>query len=343
MLLALSSSSSQNPARTEGGTVAAPSQTPAARAGDIPVPQDDRVEGVGLPARAYASPLVHRLLPAGVAVELAARVGPAMRQRRNPAERDDAQAFMRQLLAHTPRAGEADELAVRWLAEKSRMGELFWRPWLLREASVAGLEHWNAAREGGRGVVMVFGHILGAWTVPGIMGSVGMPVYIVIGPHYYAPMPPGYEGLALLHRRRAWGEDVLQMDHIVLATGRPERFKELVDGGGVVAVAFDAPGRAPTPFLGRTVGFGGAAPRLALETGAKVLPAIPERHGTRLVMRFYEPIDPADYKDTTSLRAAIAAAFEPVVLERPETVELAWIPCPLVTEVPEQAPSGVGA
>jgi KDO2-lipid IV(A) lauroyltransferase len=223
------------------------------------------------------------------------------------------------------------------------MGELFWRPWLLRGASVLGLEHWHAARAGGRGAVLVFGHILGTWAVPGILGSVGLPVYIVIGPHYYAPMPPGYEGIALMHRRRAYGERVLPMDHIVLATGRPERLKELVEAGEVVAIAFDAPGRAPTPFLGRTVGFGGGAPRLALETGAKVLPAVPERHGSRLVMRFYPPIDPAEHSDTTSLRAAIAAAFEPIVLARPEAVELAWIPCPLITEVAGKATSDVSA
>ncbi len=320
----------------------APSRTPGAR-GEIPVPQDDEIRDVSLPARIYGSPLVHRLLPASVALELAARVGPAMRQRRNPAERRDAERFMRELLAHTPRAAEAPELAGRWLAEKSRMGELFWRPWLLRGASVQGLEHWHAARAGGRGAVLVFGHILGAWTVPGILGTVGLPVYIVIGPHYYEPMPAGYPGIALMHRRRAYGEQVLPMDHLVLATGRPERLKELVEAGEVVAIAFDAPGRAPTPFLGRTVGFGGGAPRLALETGAKVLPAAPERHGTRLVMRFYPPIDPADHQDTTSLRAAIAAAFEPIVVARPEAVELAWIPCPLITEVPAKATSDASA
>ena len=148
----------------------APSRTPAAQ-GEIPVPQDDEIRDVSLPARIYGSPLVAPPAARPVALELAARVGPAMRQRRNPAERRDAERFMRELLAHTPRAAEAPELAGRWLAEKSRMGELFWRPWLLRGASVQGLEHWHAARAGGRGAVLVFGHILGAWTVPGILGS----------------------------------------------------------------------------------------------------------------------------------------------------------------------------
>jgi len=312
--------------------MAAPGSTPGGRE-DIPVPQDDTIRDAKLLARLYADPRLHRLVPDSLAVEVAGRVGPAMRQRRNPNERRDAETFMRQLLQHTPRAAEAPELARRWLAQKSRTGEVFWRPWLMDRARIEGAEHWEAARAEGKGVVLVFGHIVGAWLMPGILGTKGYPVYIVIGPHYYAPMPRGYEGLALMHRRVAYGENVLPMDHIVLATSPPQRFLDILAAGEVVAVAFDAPGRAATPFLGRTVGFGGAPARLAFETGAKVLPAVPELEGTQLTMRFYPPIDPVQFEDHTALRAAIAATFEPIVLARPEAVELAWIPCPLVTEV----------
>ena len=322
--------------------MAAPSRPTAAQA-EIPIPQDDVIRNVSLLARIYGSPLAHRLLPASLALALASRLGPALRQRRNPSEQRDALIFMRELLAHTSRADEATELASRWLAEKSRMGELFWRPWLIRGSSVQGLEHLQAARAGGRGVVMVFGHILAAWSVPAILGTVGIPAYVVVGAHYYEPMPDGYEGIALMHRRVAYGESVLPMDHLVLATGRPERLKELVEAGEIVTIAYDAPGRAATPFLGRTVGFGGAAPRLALETGAKIVPAIPERHGTRLVMRFYPAIDPAEYEDTKSVRAAIARAFEPIVVARADEIELAWIPCPLITELPPKETPGASS
>jgi lauroyl/myristoyl acyltransferase len=326
---------------TKGGRMAESDRTTTAQ-DDIPVAQDDEIRAAGLPARIYGSQLMHRLLPASVALALVSRVGPAMRQRRNQAERRDAELFMSQLLAHTPRAGEAPELGGRWLAEKSRIGELFWRPWLIRSSSsVEGLEHWHAARAGGRGAVLVFGHILATWSVPAILGAAGLRAYIVLGPHYYEPMPAGYPGIALLHRRRAYGEKALGLDHVVVSTGRPERLKELVEAGEVVAIAYDAPGRAPTPFLGRTVGFGGAATRLALETGCKVLPAVPERHGTRLVLRFYPPIDAAEHTDSGSLRTAIAGAFEPIVLARPEEIELAWNPSPLITEVQAKTTSDV--
>jgi lauroyl/myristoyl acyltransferase len=301
--------------------------------GDAPVPKDDRTRDVSLAARIYGNPNAHRLLPASVALPLVARVGPAIRQQRNPAERRDAELFMSALLEHTPRASQAPELAQRWLAQKSRIGEIFWRPWLASGSSVEGLEHWHAARKGGQGAVLVFGHILATWALPAILTTAGLAHYIVIGGHYYDPIPPGYPGIALLHRRKAWGEAYLARDHIVLTSGRPERLSALVGAGAVVAVAFDAPGRAATPFLGRTIGIGGGAARLAIDTGVKLLPAAPELHGSHFVLRFHQPLDPADYADAPALRAAIAATFEPIVLARPEDLELAWNPSPLISDI----------
>jgi hypothetical protein len=45
-----------------------------------------------------------------------------------------------------------------------------------------------------------------------------------------------------------------------------------------------------------------------------------------------EPIDPAEHRDVRTLRAAIARTYEPLVLAKPEIVEMAWYPSPLVTE-----------
>jgi hypothetical protein len=133
-------------------------QPPVEEAGSVPA--EDHVGGVSLPLRIYTSPLAHRLIPAGLAMRLLAGLGPAVRQRRNPAERADAHRFMHELLLHTERADEADELAERWLAEKSRLRELYWRPWLLRKSRVHDAGHWEAAHAGGRGCVIVFGYIV---------------------------------------------------------------------------------------------------------------------------------------------------------------------------------------
>ena len=293
--------------------------------------QPDVLRDVGLLARLYGSPLTHRLLPTPTALWLAASAGAKLRERRNPGELANAERFMGELLRDTPRAGEAAALAPRWLAEKSRNQELLWRPWLLPKSSVEGVEHWHAAHEGGRGCVVVFGHVGPTWSVAPVLWHGGLTVHIVIGPHYWF-LDPGLKGLEFRYRRRTLGEDTIGPDRLISSEGPPERLKELVESGESVLLAWDAPGRAQTPFLGRTIPVGGAAPRLAFATRTKVLPAIPERRGSRIVVRLHPPLDSTDYEDARSLRAAIARFFEPIVVARPEEVELAWNPSPLVVE-----------
>src|SRR4051812_19995152 len=173
------------------------------------VPRDDHVRNVSLLARLYGTKHTHRLVPARLALAVSAAVGPSARGRRNPAERRDAERFMADLLLHTPRAPEAQELARRWLAEKSRMGEMFWRPWLLKGSRILGREHWDTAHHEGRGSLLVAGHIGPAWGASTILCQHGLDHYVVVHPHYFEPMPSGYAGLAKLHRRREYLEKPL--------------------------------------------------------------------------------------------------------------------------------------
>lgn len=295
---------------------------------------DNHVEGVSLPLRIYGSKHTHRLIPAPVAIALAAWLGPAGRQRRNPAERTDAQQFMRELLLHTGRASEADALASEWLKEKSIVRELFWRPWLLKRSRVHGTEHWDAAHEGGRGCVIVLGHLVATWATPAVLKLNGFDHYVVVSTHYRNPLPPGYEGLRILHRRREYGEKLFDESRAIPTDADPTRLLELVQEGESVAIAFDVPGWAATPFLGRNVALGGGPATLAFKTKTKALPVIAERHGTRLDVRMLPPLDPADHSDLRSFRNAIARVFEELVLRAPVIVELPWYPSPLVTESP---------
>jgi len=301
---------------------------------DAPTPQNDHVADVSLPARVYASPYTHRLLPAGPALSLAGWIGPAVRHRRNSAERRDGQRFMADLLLHTPRAAEADELAERWLVEKSKLGELLWRPWLLERSRLLGRESWDLARQRDRGCLFVSGHIGGHWSVSTILLRHGVEHYAVSHPHHWEPMPPGYRGLAKLHLRREYLEKRLAGSRIILSDGPPERPLRLLEAGNSLLIAFDVAGSAATPFLGRSVALAGGPATLAFRTKSPVIPAIPQRQGTRIDLRLLSLIDPADHEDPRSLRAAIAGAFEPEVLAHPESVELPWFPSPLVTETP---------
>jgi lauroyl/myristoyl acyltransferase len=301
------------------------------------MPQDDRVDA-RLLIRLYASKHTHRLLPAFLGVPLSAALGPPAGKLRNPAVERDAERFMKDLLLYTPRASEAEVLARRYRREHARMIELLWRPWLFKRSRVIGKEHWDAAHAGKGGCVAVIGHMGGTWAVAPILGRHGLHVHQVTSPHYWQQEFGGLLGLATLHMGREYGDKALGSSRLIPSNARPERLIELIESGESLLIAWDVPGSAATPFLGRSVALGGGPATIAFRTGAKVLPMIPERHGWHIHLRMLEPLDPADYRDRQSLRAAIARTFEPLVLAKPEILEIPWFPPPLVTEATSTLP-----
>jgi lauroyl/myristoyl acyltransferase len=304
-----------------------------------PVPQDDRVRELRLPVRLYTSGLAHRLVPARAALAIAAAVGTPGQRHDKATERRQSEHLMKDLLLHTPRAGEARQLARRNVQEASRLRELFWRPWLLKDSRIVGREHWDAAHNGGRGCVLVLGHLGGSFAVSGILGRHGFDVHMVSSAHFWRELPPGLTGQAHRFLREEYGERALGAHRLIPNDAPPERLVELVEAGATVGIAFDVPGSAATPFLGRSVALASGPASLAFRTKAKVLPVICERHGTRIDLRMLEPLDAADHRDLRSLRAAIAKTYEPLIVAKPEMVEVAWYPSPLVTEaLSSQAP-----
>jgi lauroyl/myristoyl acyltransferase len=297
---------------------------------DRSFPVWDRARGRRL-ARLYTSKHLHRLMPASIALAIAPFVGNPDRYQRKDLERKRAERLMTDLLLHTPRAAEARTLARRNVAEIARLRELYWRPWLLKRSRVIGREHWEAAHAGGRGCVVVISHLGLVYVAPRILRRHGYEVYFVGTPKYWEPQAPGYMGL-LMHYLRTEYATAAGVGRLISSTAPPERLIELVSRGGSVVIAFDVPGSAATPFLGRSVALSGGPATLAFWTGAKVLPMSTERHGTRTDLRMFEPLDPADYRDPRSLRAAIARVFEQIVLAKPEVVDFGWYPQPLVTE-----------
>lgn len=295
-----------------------------------PLPAWDRGRGRRL-ARLYTSKHLHRLMPAPIALTLAPVVGNPDRTQCKEHELRRAERLMTDLLQHTPRAGEARALARRNVAEISRLRELYWRPWLLKRSRLIGQEHWEAAHAGGRGCVVVFSHLGLAYVLPRILRQHGLDVYFVGTPKYWEPQPPGYFGL-LMHHLRSEYATAAGAGRLISSTARPGLLIELLERGESVVIAFDVPGSAATPFLGRSVPLSGGPATLAFQTGAPVVPVFPERHGTRIDLRIFEPLDPADFGKLSSLRAAIAGVFEQLVLAKPEIVDFAWYPQPLVTE-----------
>jgi lauroyl/myristoyl acyltransferase len=247
-------------------------------------------------------------------------------------ERRHAEHLMKDLLLHTPRAGEAAALTRRNMAEVARLRELFWRPWLLKHSRVLDPQHWHTAHADGRGCLIVVGHFGGLYALPPVLWRHGFDMWTVSTPMYWEPMPPGFRGRLAL-RGRAFAE-ALGQGRAIPSSSPPEVLYGLLERGETVLIAFDVAGTAATPFLGRSVALAGGPASLAFRTGASVLPMLPERHGTRIDVRLFEPLDPADFRDAMALRVATAAVFERLLLEKPEIVDFGAYPSPLVTEVP---------
>lgn len=281
----------------------------------------------------YATPRNHRILPAFLAVWLAGYLEPVARRLRNPQEAVEAQRLMSDLLQFTPRAHETRQATRRHLRERSMMRELMWRPWLLRWARIDGAHALDEARDGGLGCVVVIAHIGASWAVSGIFGRYGYDdVHVVASAHYFDDLPDDLVGRTHRHLHQTYAMDALGPDRVHSNTAPPERLTELIRAGDTVAIAFDVPGSTATPFLGRSVALASGPASLAFQTGAKVVPVIARRSGVRLRLQILTPIEPTDYRDLPSLRAAIARAYEPILLKNPEIIENAWYPSPLVTE-----------
>jgi lauroyl/myristoyl acyltransferase len=305
--------------------------TTARDEGHDPIPQDDGASSARLLVRLYASKHVHRLMPASIALAITSVLGTPGRRHQKADELRRSERLMKDLLLYTPRAGEARALARRNVAEMSRLRELFWRPWLLKHSRVIGQEHWQAAWARGRGCVVVVSHLGAVYAVSRILRQKGFYHYAVATPRYWEAQAPGYPGLETRYLHTEYAEAV-GAGRLISSIAPPGQLIALLERGEPVLIAFDVPGSAATPFLGRSVALSGGPATLAFLTGAKVLPVLPERHGTRIDLRMFEPLDPADYRDLPSLRARIARVFEQIVLAKPEIVPFSWFPQPLVTE-----------
>jgi lauroyl/myristoyl acyltransferase len=104
-----------------------------------------------------------------------------------------------------------------------------------------------------------------------------------------------------------------------------ETFVEVLQRGDVLTAAFDLPGRTPAHFVGRDLTASFGAPRMAFATGSLVVPATSELVGDKdplPLVRFHEPIDPADFESPQALMEHLLQIHEPYVTRWPELYDI---------------------
>lgn len=273
----------------------------------------------------YTSVHTRRLLPVRLTFPLARVAAAATRRRANWLWTENRRYF-EELLRYTPLAGSEEEVAERAVAEFLQCSEIGWRPWLMAQGEIDGIEHFSAAHSAGRGVVGVFPHFGICYGQFPILHRYGIDAWVIASPHHYVELGNGYDGRFARHAKKY--VDLLGEDHAIVRAGGGvptdegafARSLRLLREGATVLVAWDSVGTLPTPFLGRMLHLASGAAKLACASDAMVAPYVHRMRDYRPVIAFERPLDPRDYEGPEQLQAAIAAIMERWALERPESV-----------------------
>src|SRR3954463_9411356 len=221
--------------------------------------------------------LVARLLPRALGQGIAPLIGFAI-ARRNPGA---FEAIRQNLgLATRRRGADLENLCADNIASFSRMlADYFYYssrpPWAAQAllARWSGYEHLGAAREAGKGIILVTGH-LGNWELGGVLLALrGFAVNVITLDEPTTNLTAWRDG----YRRR------LGIKTIPVGPGRDFAFVEMIQvlrRGECLAMLVDRPYAgtgSPVELFGQPTEFSSAAALLAQHTGAAVIPAFVTR------------------------------------------------------------------
>jgi hypothetical protein len=291
-----------------------PTTDPARRLATLEQPPPPRMPPAELRIRLKTSPWVRHLLPTRLVVARAESKGGDVWDRR-PGERESAIAVMETILAGTPRAHEVNELARRHLIEHHVGHALFWQPWSVPRLDEQSDARVRQALDADRAVLLSACHTGPHYTAIRPFAARGNIPYSVAGMWYFEEPPPGYWGRRLAHWRKR------TISRAVPARGSFPILRAILEQGEVLYVCFDMPGPHRTDFLGKPAMLADGTARLALETGALILPVRSRREGHRTYLDVAAPIEPHDFAGVDQLHDALATLHERWILELPEQME----------------------
>jgi len=268
---------------------------------------------VPLPTMLKTSPALRSAVPRGV---LMAR---AERQAKRAwdidgYERREAIASMATIVTGTPREPELEPLA-RWhLIETYADRVLFWEHWRVPDVEQASLAHARAAMASGRGVVISSCHTGPFYRSLLIFRELGRIPWAVCGSWFFGEHTRDYWGRRLHH----WWTETYT--HLIDAPGSRPTVQRLLADGELVSITFDLPGPRPTQFLGKPMMLAEGTARLAVETGALILPMQIRRAGSGARQEFAPAIDPRALGDVDAVHKVIGDTHERWILEDPASM-----------------------
>ncbi len=303
--------------------------------------QSPRMPPASLEIRVRTSLWVRRLLPTGLVVQRAARSG-AQAWTRSPERRAGALAAMEAIVAGTARAHELTELAREHLIESEADRALFWQPWPTPSVDAHSIDLVRGVLHSNRGVLISSCHLGPYFRTMSVFAALGQVPFSVAGRWFFEKPSPDYWGRRVARWRRGCSTRLIRSDGsfpILLA---------LLERGELVFIFFDMPGPRGTRFLGKPTMLADGTARLAMQTGALVLPLRARRVGHRVWVDAGAPLDPHDFADVNELHCALAALHESWILELPATMadpnSFGWgegaTPAAWIRPEPVERPSG---
>jgi lauroyl/myristoyl acyltransferase len=271
-----------------------------------------RPYGESLLGRVYATPAVHWAVPTPLAARLARARG-ELEWRLLERRRHQATAELEQILGRSP----TPEQVRRRIVYQAVEAELAWRPGEVPKIPIDGFEHIQRARAGGRGVILAGSHIGSMRAMALALAARGLKIYISGGHPPEHPLPPGRAGRWTMLQNR-WTEEFGA--RWVFHGGSYELVRELVRRGEVWVVAADGHGSTEVELCGRRVQVGSGMGRIALETGAAIVPGFGFVRGYRCRGVFVEAIEPTEADDPQTLTQRVADAITKAVSVYPEQV-----------------------
>ncbi len=278
------------------------------------------MERSALLLRLYATPTLHRLLPDGLALALAAAAGRAAWWAR-PDFREAARSHVAEILAAYDWQDEGDGLARRLLVERALRGEMLWRPWMWDRMPVLGFEHLRCAQRGGRGVLLALPHLGFYLGIAYPLLARGVRLTLTGGDWYGATS--GF----LAYRARSRAREIERRGgRIIRVGGSFAILRGLLERGEVCHVAADLPGSGQATFLGRPARLATGVSRLSLLTGSPVVLAVAAWSRHRPVVRLRPPLWPSDFATPEELLERLAADMTEEILARPASLSEALTP-----------------
>lgn len=231
------------------------------------------------------------------------------------AVREDARAQMRFVLEHTQPEADLEAVARAYVRSQIWRGEVRWHPRTISHMRVDGLEHMQAARDLGAGVVLNFTHH-GQYDggFPSLARH-GFPSHMVVYPYMLDEDAP------------RWLKQHIKVACIgggvaVSAGIGSDGLMALLRSGQVVAIASDVPGRTPLRFVGREVLGSFGAARLAAATGAPVVVVTFDRDAQGPIVRLHEPLLPQRFDGPAALLEKMLAHHESALIQFPEWADI---------------------